>query len=138
LASLLDTDVVSQWSKPLPNEQVAHWLGTVALEETYISVITIQELRAGIERLPVGRKKSGLDAWLSASLLVKYETRILPVTLEIADMCGRLLGSKDLGGFHPENTDAYIAATARVYGFRVATLNRKHFAKLGVELVDFK
>lgn len=137
MASLLDTDVVSQWSKPTPDERVARWLGTVALEETYISVVTIQELRAGIERLPAGKKRSGLDAWLSGAVLVKYEARILTVTLEIADMCGRILGSKELAGFQPENTDAYIAATARVHGLKVATLNRKHFEKLGVELVDF-
>jgi len=137
LASLLDTDVVSQWSKPLPDAQVASWLATVLLEETYISVVTIQELRTGIERLPAGRKRSGLDPWLTDSVLVKYEARILPVTLEIADLCGRMLGSRDLAGFHPENTDAYIAATARVHGLSVATLNRKHFEKLGVELVEF-
>jgi predicted nucleic acid-binding protein len=70
-------------------------------------------------------------------VLVKYEARILPVTLEIADICGRMLGSRYLAGFHPENTDAYIAATARVHGLKVATLNRKDFEKLGVELVEF-
>ncbi len=137
MASLLDTDVVSQWSKPVPDAQVASWLATVVLEETYLSVVTIQELRTGIERLPAGRKRSGLEMWLGDFVLVKYEARILPVTLEIADICGRILGSPNLAGFHPENTDAYIAATARVHGLEVATLNRKHFEKLGVELVEF-
>ena len=137
MASLLDTDVVSQWSKPMPDERVVRWLGTVALEETYISVVTIQELRTGIERLPAGKKRTALDAWLSDSVLVKYEARILPVTLKIADICGRMLGSRDLSEFHPENTDAYIAATALVHGLKLATLNWKHFERLGVELVDF-
>jgi predicted nucleic acid-binding protein len=62
---------------------------------------------------------------------------ILPITESIADECGRLLAASRKANAEAELGDALIAATARVHGLTVATLNRKHFVNLGVELVEF-
>jgi len=69
--------------------------------------------------------------------LTDYRERILPIGIEIADLCGRILAAEEKLGFHPDVSDAYIAATARVHGMLVATLNRNHFKRLDVELVEF-
>lgn len=137
LSFLLDTDVISQLSKDRPNPAVLHWLAENANEEIYLSVITVEEIREGIEMLTPGRKKEILDRWLREEILQDYRDRILPVTIEIADLCGQILGEKETRRFHPDTSDAYIAATARVHRLTIATLNWKHFEHLGVGLVEF-
>ena len=137
LSFLLDTDVISQLVKPEPLPSVIRWLDGCGDHPVYLSVVTIEEIREGIEMMPLGKKRNYLDLWFSEGLLSEYKNRILPVTLEIADMCGRILGGAERRRFHPGVNDAYIAATAKVHGLKVATLNRKHFEKLGVELVEF-
>jgi predicted nucleic acid-binding protein len=137
LSFLLDTDVVSQLMKDEPNPAVIRWLAGATNKELYLSVISVEELREGIELLQPGKKRRRLDLWLSEEILEDYRDRILPVTIEIADLCGRILGAKEIKGLHPGTSDAYIAATARVHGLALVTLNRIHFARLGVELVEF-
>jgi predicted nucleic acid-binding protein len=61
----------------------------------------------------------------------------LPIGVEIADLCGRILPAEEKERFHPNVSDAYIAVTARVHGMSVATLNRNYFERQGVELVEF-
>lgn len=123
--------------KALPDNRVVGWLSRIAQEETFLSVITLQEVRQGIERMPEGRKRSRLQSWLEEEVLASYADRILAIDAKVADVCGRILGSREVKAFHHEVGDAYIAATALVHGLKVATLNRKHFERLGVELVEF-
>lgn len=137
MSFLLDTDVISQLAKDKPHPAVLEWLVRSEDADLFLSVVTVEEIREGIELLPAGKRKRRLDLWLSKELLNNYRDRILPVTVEIADLCGRILGGEEMKRFHPETSDAYIAATARVHGLVVATLNRKHFERLGVELVEF-
>ena len=139
LSFLLDTDVVSQLSKETPHPLVLAWLAEAAVsgEKLYLSVVNIQEMREGIERLTAGKKKASLDRWLREDILRDFDDYILPVTIEIADLCGRIIGRERAQGFHPGIADAYVAATARVHGLTIATLNRTHFERLGAELVEF-
>ena len=137
MSFLLDTDVISQLTKDRPHKPVLDWLVRSIDEEFYLSVVTVEEIREGIEMMAPGKKKNRLDLWLREEILQDYRDRILPLTVEIADVCGRMLGAKEMRRFHPDTGDAYIAATARVHGLVVATLNRKHFERLSVELVEF-
>ena len=135
--SLLDTNIVSQRIRPIPNDKVMQWLIQLEEASAFLSVVTLQELRTGIQLLPSGRKRRDLEQWLMVDIRRGYAGRILPITEEIADMCGRVIAKGKLAGSLPEANDALLAATALVHGLRVATLNRKHFEKLGVELVEF-
>lgn len=114
-----------------------HWLSQLPETDAFLSVVTIQELRTGIELLPAGRKRRDLESWLVADIRRGYAGRILPITEEIADMCGRLIARGKKEGTIPEANDALLAATAMVHGLQLATLNRKHFERLGVELAEF-
>ena len=58
---LLDTNVVSEWTKPRPNAGVVQWLEQVEEDEVFLSVVTFAELRQGIERLPAGSRRRPLD-----------------------------------------------------------------------------
>ncbi len=134
---LLDTDIVSQGTKPQPHAGALGWLGRVAPADTGLSAITIQEVRAGIEAMAAGARRRAVEHWLVNDLLHGFRERIVPVDAVIADECGKLVHRTRQSGYTPELGDALIAATALVHGLKVVTLNRKHFERLGVELVSF-
>ena len=127
MSFLLDTNVVSEWLKPRPNPGVVAWLAEVDEDQTCMSVVTITELRYGVERLPGGARKRRLDEWLHQELLPRFEGRTLPVDLAIADECGRLIARSESVGRPIEARDAFIAATAEVYGLTLVTRNVSHF-----------
>ncbi len=137
MSSLLDTNVLSQRLKSLPNAAVVAWLDRVSYTDQFVSVVSLWEMRYGIEIMPLGRKRQQLEDWLNRSVRKNYAQNFLPVDDRVAELAGTLIAHGKQAGALPEPADALIAATARVHGLRVATLNRKHFARLGVELVDF-
>jgi predicted nucleic acid-binding protein len=129
--------VVSQSSKMQPNVAVMNWWKRQDEFSLMLSAIVFQELRFGIEMLSPGSKRHKLEEWLEVRLRSEFAHRILPVTVEIAELSGRLIAERRKAAHTLDPADALIAATARVHGLQVATLNRKHFEKLGVELVGF-
>lgn len=102
-----------------------------------LSAVVFQELRFGIEMTPPGRRRKELEEWLEGRLRPAFIGRTLPVTEKIAELSGQLLAETKKAGHMAEVADTLIAATARVHGMAVATLNHKHFEWLGVELVEF-
>jgi predicted nucleic acid-binding protein len=99
--------------------------------------MTIQEVRAGIELMPAGAKRRTVERWLLTDLIEGFAGRVLPVEIAIADECGRLVVVARRLGHTPDLGDTLIAATANVAALKLATLNRKRFERLGVELVEF-
>lgn len=71
--------MISQTAKERPQGAAIVWLGSVDLNETYLSAITFAELRRGVERLPEGRKRRELESWLREDVVVEYSERIFPV-----------------------------------------------------------
>jgi len=137
LKYLLDTDVISQRTKTQPDPKVMAWLRTISEDDLRLSAITLQEIRTGAESMPAGRKRRAVEAWLEDDLLLGFADRTLAVDAAVADLCGRLIVEAINRGHRPTLGDALIAATAKVHGLKVATLNRKHFEWLGVGLVEF-
>jgi hypothetical protein len=133
----LDTDVLSQLVKSPGRKEVLEWIEAQRESDLYISVITIMEIRAGITEMSAGRRRDAYEHFLTQELMVRFFSRILPIDERIADECGRLVGQNERRGHHPSATDALLAATANVHDLTIATLNRKHFERLGVELVEF-
>jgi predicted nucleic acid-binding protein len=137
LDSLLDTNVVSQRIKVIPDARVAAWLSQIPSSELYLSAISLSEIRFGIEELPNGRRRANLENWLAHELRQGFYRHVLPVDERIAEEAGRLTSIGKQVGARPGLADALIAATARVHGLKLATLNWVHFKDLGVELVKF-
>lgn len=115
MSFLLDTNVVSEWTKPRPNPGVVEWLGQVDEDEVFLSVVTFAELRHGIERLPVSTRRRQLDEWLRNELPLRFEARIVGVDGAIADEWGRLVARREGRGRPIQAMDALIAATAQVH-----------------------
>lgn len=134
---LLDTNIVSQQMVDRPDISAARFLGATPQEDAFLSVITLMEVRAGIEKLNAeSPKRTKLERWLTHRLPQKHAGRILPVSATIADAAGILLMAEKTAKRTPDIPDLLIAATAQVYGMEIVTLNRKHFETLGVPLVD--
>ena len=127
MSFLLDTNVVSEWMKPIPNPGVTAWIVTVPENEMFLSVVSVTELRYGIERMPAGARRKKLDQWLSEELLPRFDDRIIPVDLTIADSCGVLVARSEAKGRPLEPRDAFIAATAEVFGLTLVTRNASDF-----------
>lgn len=132
---LLDTNVISEARKPAHRRdpRFDEWMRSVPAHDTYLSVIVVGEVTAGV--LAMERKDpdqgARLRGWLQDELLPVFAGRILPVTLEIADREARL----QVPDPKPK-ADALIAATALVDNLTVATRNTADFEATGVSLVN--
>lgn len=127
MSFLLDTNVLSEPMKQRPNSGVLDWLSRVNEDEVFVSVVTITELRYGVERLATGKRRERVDGWLRKDLISRFEGRILPVDLGIGDACGRLMARSQSTGRPIEARDAFIAATAEVHGLTLVTRNTSDF-----------
>ncbi len=135
--NLLDTNIVSQWTKIAPDARVIAWLSQLQPTELYLSAVTFSEVRFGIEEMPSGRKRRNFETWLEHDLRQGFAGRILAVDDRIAEEAGRLTSITKKAGAKPELADALIAATAIVHGMRLATLNFSHFKHFNLDLVKF-
>jgi len=132
MACILDTCVISELRKKHCNAGVAAWMSATELEAKYLSVITMGEIRRGIElsRLKSASSVDSLERWLSV-LEASYATRILPITASIADRWGRLSLRQPL-----PVSDGLIAATALEHGFAIVTRNVDDFRRSGANVIN--
>ncbi len=133
---LLDTNVVSEWAKPAPNPGVISWLGNADEDRIFLSVVTLFELRYGIERMPAGHRRKNLSDWLEQHLPIRFEGRILSVDPFAADLCGRLIARSEGLGRPIHVTDALIAATAQLHDCTLVTRNTSHFEAVTKDILN--
>ena len=136
MSHLLDTNFISEVMKPVPNARITSWIRAAEQENLYLSVITVGELRRGVELLPPGKRRLLLEGWISGRLANWFEDRFLSIDREIAEQFGKLTAQSKRHGWNLDAMDAFIAATAQVHDLTLATRNRKHFEKLGVKLLS--
>ena len=132
MSYLLDTNVVSELRKRDPNPDVLAWYATVTSAELFLSVLTIGEIRLGIERL---RRKDELQAdvleqWLRG-LHVTYQDHLIEVDADVAEEWGRL----NVPGPLPV-IDGLLAASAKIRGWTLVTRNTADLQRSGVALLN--
>ena len=132
---LLDTCVISELVKPAPDAHVLAWTKVTPENGCFLSCVTVGEVMGGVSRLPAGKRRARLEAWFEG-LLVRYESRILPVDAAVGRQWGRLAGELARRGAPTAMADGLIAATAIRHELRLATRNVADFKPFGVELVD--
>jgi toxin FitB len=133
LSYLLDTNVISELRKgKRADANVRAWFGELADEEIFLSVLTIGEIRRGVENVRRRDPDSAaaLESWL-ARLGEAHRDRILPVDRAIGEEWGRMNVPDPL-----PVVDGLLAATAKVVGLTFATRNVADVEGSGVELVD--
>jgi predicted nucleic acid-binding protein len=129
---LLDTNVFREIGRAAPHINVAAWLAKVDDSDLAISVLTLREVRKGIVRLRATKPNvaSDIERRMMENLSF-FGDRILPVTHEIADLWGELLGRSE-----KNVDDAGLAATARVHGLVLVTRNTRHVAGRGAATLN--
>lgn len=132
MAYLLDTCIISELRKQTCNPGVSAWMSGIQPTEAFLSVLTLGEIRRGIElhRRKSPAAASGLERWL-LGLETHYGDRILPITPAVADIWGRLSPHQPL-----PVTDGLIAATALEHRLTVVTRNTADFARSGVNTLN--
>ena len=129
---LLDTNVLSELVKRRPDTQVKKWVEAQSPLDLAISVLSLGEIRKGIELL---RKKSpaqcvAFERWLT-QLHADYFESIVTVSEEISERWGRLMALRTL-----PVVDGLIAATALVHGLTVVTRNAGDFKGTGAKVFN--
>ena len=133
MSYLLDTNVVCETFRPHPDPRVIQWLEAVSSDELYLSVLTLGEIRKGIEQVAAAARKSKLLAWLEHDVPKWFGKRILPIDAYVADRWGYLLAA---AGTAVPAIDGLIAATALTHNLKVVTRNAADFRLPGVEVVN--
>jgi len=135
---LIDTNVLSEFSrKGEPDQRVKNWLKAAAPGSLYVSILTLAEIRRGIELHPPSKRRDQLEPWLETELIESFDpANVLPVTRAIGDRWAALSARAQEKGIQPSVIDGLIAATALEHELAVVTRNVKHFAELGVEIVN--
>ena len=133
MSFLLDTNIVSELRRgDAAHPGVLGWFDGQPVKALFLSVITVGEIRQGIEQLRPRRppEATALDRWLDA-LVEFYEDRLLYVDGEVADEWGRLQARK------PGHTiDRLLAATAKVHKLTIVTRNVRDFAGLPIKVLN--
>ena len=100
---LVDTNVLSEFSKRgAPDQRVKSWLGVAVPGSLYVSVLTLAEIRRGIELLPASKRRDQLEQWLENDLLEPFdEANVLPVTKAIGERWAALSARAQQKGIGP-------------------------------------
>jgi predicted nucleic acid-binding protein len=133
---LLDTNVISELARPQPSQAVVSWLDHTLEATVFISVVTLAELHHGVEKMPSGYNRSRLHSWLATALPDRFEGRILPVDVVVAQRWGIIVAQCEKQGMPIEPMDALLAATAIVHHLTLATRNIRHFPMLEKAIIN--
>lgn len=133
---LLDTNVISELVAQQPNPRVVEWLDQLEPASVYLSVITIGELRKGIEKLPNSQRKDTLRTWLVDVLLVRFRDQILVLDVETMLAWGELVGQLEQKGRLPGAMDSLVAALALVHSCTLVTRNEGVFQDSGLNILN--
>ena len=129
---LLDTNIISNATKPHPAAALAAWLGAQADDDLFIASLTLAEIQRGILEKPAGKKRRELEFWFSGadgppSL---FEGRILPFDAQAALIWAQLMADGTAEGRPRSALDTIIASVARANHCTIVTDNARHFAGL--------
>ncbi|MEB0134942.1 type II toxin-antitoxin system VapC family toxin [Actimicrobium sp. CCC2.4] len=127
MSYLIDTNVISELSRKIPAPSVVTWLAGRPPNTLYLSVLTLGEIRKGIESMQETPKKLVLLDWLETDLPHYFSGRILYIDEAVADRWGRLVGR---AGRTLPAIDSLLAATALEHDLTLVTRNVKDFSGL--------
>ena len=130
---LLDTNVVSELTKPSPDPQVVTFLREQY--DLWLSVVVVHELQFGVQAMSEGRGRDRVSA-LYRSFIDRHASRVLPVDRTVAERGAQLRAQEKRAGRVLHLPDALIAGTAATHGLILATGDVKDFAALDVDIVN--
>ena len=133
MSHLLDTNVLSELRRKTPYAGVVAWFSRRPASSLFLSVLTLGQLRKGVEGVSDADRRMALLDWLEADLPNFFTGRILPIDTHIADRWGRIVAA---AGRPLPAIDSLIGATAIHHGLSLVTRNVRDFSDLGVDVIN--
>lgn len=134
---VLDTNVVSEMMRPVPDAAVLEWMNAQQAGELYLTSMTTAELLYGVARLPSGRRREELAEKVGRLVDELFEGRVLPFDSAASIDYARIASVRERAGNPIGSADAVIAATASAAGAdALATRNVSDFAGTGLSVIN--
>ena len=133
MSYLVDTNVLSELRRPRPHSGVQAWFAQRPAVTLYLSVLTLGEIRKGVDAVADSRRRQAMSDWLEADLPAFFSGRVLGVDSQVADTWGRMLAA---AGRPLPAIDSLLAATAVSHKLVLVTRNVKDFVGLPVQVFD--
>lgn len=133
---VLDTNVISELARQVPDAGVLAWLDSLELSEVATTAVTAAELRYGVARLPDGHRKRELTVVIRGILAEDFYGRVLPFDERASIRYADVVTGRERIGRPIGLADAQIAAICRDSGATLATRNTADFEETGIELID--
>ena len=136
---LLDTNIISEFVSKKPNQKVLDYINLLDENDIYLSVITIGEIRFGIEKLDKehqSKKIEMLSNWLDNDLMQRFEGRIVNIDKQTMLKWGEINGQLQKMGRPIPIMDSLIASSCLAEGFVLITRNTKDFYSFEMEMVN--
>ncbi len=133
---LLDTNIVSELMRPVPDENVMAWVNEVDGGDLYLSSITVAEIRYGLAIMPGGKRQQSLLERFDNFITLGFSRRVLPFDEQAANVYGSLMAKQKNDGRTMSALDGQIASIASTHDLELATRNIKDFDGIGIGLVN--
>ena len=133
MSYLLDTNVLSELKRKNPNAGVVEWFTRRPASTLFLSVLTLGELRKGINKINDPIRSATLNDWLETDLPSFFTGRILTIDADVANIWGRLIANhaRPLPAI-----DSLLGATAAKHRLSMVTQNARDFEGLGIEVIN--
>lgn len=134
---LLDTNVVSELMKRRPDPRVVAWVESIAEDLLHLSVITIGEIRKGVDLLAdEDPRRAALVSWLDRDVRLRFAGRILVLDDAVAERWGQIEALARKRRLTVPTVDAQLAATALHHALTFATRNTEDVEATGVPVIN--
>jgi predicted nucleic acid-binding protein len=133
---ILDTNVISEFMREKPDIKVKAWLDRQKPIHLFITTITVAEIKRGLARMPVGKRRAYLEAAFNDFMAEAFTGRVYPFDKDAADLYGDIAACGEKSGFHVDAVYLMIAAIAKNQRTQIATRNTKEFKGCGIELIN--
>ena len=133
---ILDTNVISEPQRKMPDQLVVEWLDEQPLETLFLSAITLAELRFGMSSLPAGKRRDSLLDNLENRVLPLFTGRVLSFDSAASESYAALMAKAKSSGLAISTADGYIAAIAATNKMIVATRGVSPFEAAGLRVIN--
>ncbi|MBI1860355.1 MAG: type II toxin-antitoxin system VapC family toxin [Deltaproteobacteria bacterium] len=133
---LVDTCVLSELVKKVPDRNVVTWVNDQDENDLAISVLTLGELEKGISKLDTSKRKQILERWLNEELVPRFENRILEIDEQAGLLWGQICGAAEREGGALPAIDSLLAASAMAHRLTFVTRDSAAIARCGVRCLN--
>lgn len=124
---LLDTNVISEFMGPAPEQRVAHWLDLQPRSSVWTTSINVYEIRSGLFAMPAGKRRTSLEVKFEQLLQSALQGRVLHFDSDAAIRAAELCADRRRRGHAVDVRDSMIAGIVLASHAKLATRNLKHF-----------